>query len=402
MKKKIHIINPYGTLPDEGWRKYRTNIVAEYLSQNGYEIVYWISNIDHRSKKKRCEENTERRYSDNLLFKIIVSSEYEANGSLKRIFYEKKFGKEVAKIFVKENHRADAILVTDPALFYAPPLMRLAKKIHAKFFIDILDLWPEAFIALIPKPFRFLDKIILAPLFGIRKKIYRNTDGFLSVTHDYLESVKKICPQKPMRVVYIGIEKIMDSVQEDKIIDGDEIRVIYAGTLGINYDIKTLLQLAERIEKSTFNIQLFIAGDGPMKQEVEEFIVQNQYHKTQFLGRLEVEKLNSLYSTCHVALSTYIGESTVSMPVKAFDYLAFGLPVINSLGREYGAMVEEKKIGLQYEAENVESLYQQLLKMVKNRDLLMDYMKNARLLSEMFQLDKQYDKYVDFINQNLK
>src|SRR5436190_13605923 len=99
----IHLVNPYGTLPNEGWRKYRTNIIAELLAEKGHNVTYWISNIDHRSKTKRSDEDTIIEINENLTFRVISSLQYSGNGSLKRIQYEKYFAKKVKEKFIKDK-----------------------------------------------------------------------------------------------------------------------------------------------------------------------------------------------------------------------------------------------------------------------------------------------------------
>lgn len=400
MKKKVHIINPYGTLPDEGWRKYRTNIVAEYFVKYGYDVTYWISNIDHRSKKKRSEKDAVKIVNEDFRFRIVVSSQYSSNGSLSRIRYERSFGKKVRELFLKNNLQSDIVVITDPALFYGFSVYKIAQSTKSKFFIDILDLWPEVFVTLFPKKIRKLANFILLPLYYLRNQLYKKADGFLAVTNDYLEVAKKCCPNTSGRVVYIGFDE--NDIQNKKEFlalkkEEGETWVIYAGTLGINYDIKGVLEFSKILEKSNLNAKLFIAGDGPEKNRVEAYMRNFSPLKTVFLGRLNADEIGFLYSQCDVALSTYLESSTVSMPVKAFDYIAFGLPVINSLGREYGNLIKTEKIGVQYKAEDAKNLFQKFHLLVTNEKLLNDCKKNLKRLQQKFNIKNQYDKYIDFI-----
>lgn len=397
--KKIHFINPYGTLPNEGWRKYRTNIVAEYFSNNNWDVTYWISNIDHRSKQKRSDKDQDVEISSNFRFKIIASPGYTGNGSLKRIKYEMAFSKRVKEVFFIENHSSDVIVITDPVLFYGHSIFKIVKKTKSKFFIDIIDLWPEVFVTMFPKKLMWTSSFLLSPFFFLRKKLLKKADGFIAVTNDYLKVAKKDCENTKGEVVYIGIDidfsKNLKSIPIVK--NKGEKWIVYAGTLGINYDIKTILDFARKLEMSNENAKLIIAGDGPMINLVKDTISINNLKKTIFVGRLDVEELNYVYSMCDMALSTYLATSTVSMPVKAFDYIAFGLPVLNSLGREYGNIISEYNIGAQYQAENVDSLFGEFLKIISNDELFSLMRKNSLALSKQFEINTQYKKYFDFI-----
>lgn len=402
---KIHLINPYATLPNEGWRKYRTNIAAEQLANAGHKVTLWISNIDHRSKLKRSEKYTEFIVNENFEIRIVPSINYSQNGSISRIKYEQNFAKNVRKIFLSKNIQSDCIIITDPCVFFGDILYDIVKNTNSKFIIDILDIWPEVFITLLPKLLKPFSNFIFRPLFIKRQSLYKKADGLLAVTRDYLENALKYTKNKPAQVVYIGIEEnediLFENIKEkdDFTKEEKEKWIIYAGTLGINYDIDTLLKLALIIEKQDFQWKLLIAGDGPMKEHVSTFIENNKLTKTIYLGRLEVEKLNQLYSKCDVALSTYLKTSTVSMPVKAFDNISFGLPVINSLNREYGHLIESENIGLQYEAENAEDLFERLHYLLSSSELLFTMRKNALKLSEKFFIKEQYKAYINFVEQ---
>ena len=68
--KNIWLINPYGNLPSEGWSDYRTFLIGKYLSKNGFNITWFISNFDHRNKSIR--NYAEIQINDNFVISIIL------------------------------------------------------------------------------------------------------------------------------------------------------------------------------------------------------------------------------------------------------------------------------------------------------------------------------------------
>ena len=104
-----------------------------------------------------------------------------------------------------------------------------------------------------------------------------------------------------------------------------------------------------------------------------------------------------LYEHCDVALSTYKGETTVAMPIKAFDYLRYGVPVVNSLGRDFGQFVRRDRIGLNYDAESPSSLYEALKRLVCDDALRRTCAKNARRLAEQFRPEAEYSTFVEIL-----
>jgi glycosyltransferase involved in cell wall biosynthesis len=113
--------------------------------------------------------------------------------------------------------------------------------------------------------------------------------------------------------------------------------------LGRNYDIPALLGASEQLNGR--KVRIFVAGDGDLKPEVEAAASRGQLT---YLGRLSFEQLAAIYPSFDIALACYAPGSTVSMPFKAFDYLAAGLPLVTSLAGDLGMFVQTHRIGAKY------------------------------------------------------
>jgi hypothetical protein len=85
------------------------------------------------------------------------------------------------------------------------------------------------------------------------------------------------------------------------------------------------------------------------------------------------------------------------MPIKAYDYFAAGLPLVNSLGRDLGGFVRSHRLGVQYEPENAESLLAALLALAKNTELRQTACTNALALASVFDWRTQYVKAVQLV-----
>ncbi len=166
----------------------------------------------------------------------------------------------------------------------------------------------------------------------------------------------------------------------------NEIWVVYAGTLGPNYDIKTIVACAKLLAKTAPYIKIIVAGDGPLKHLIE--------HPLVYVGSLTSADVSLLYTKCDIALSSYVGESTVSMPIKAYDYLASGLPLVNSLGRDLGEFVTQYQVGLQYKPEEVHSMCTAVLTLANDAKLREQMRSNALALADQFDAKVQYEKVV--------
>jgi glycosyltransferase involved in cell wall biosynthesis len=209
-------------------------------------------------------------------------------------------------------------------------------------------------------------------------------------------------------VIYNGIDvqKFRKLMHDDVDMNGilphkqpGEIWAVFAGSLGPSYDIPTLLDMAKRLDNSPLNLRIIIAGDGPSKVEVENYIADKRHSSLHYVGKLAPEKLASLYRLCDIGLCAYSQRSNVEMPDKIYDYTAAGLPVINSLRGEVSEMIKERRIGLQYRAGDAEDLLTALKLLTSNRSLREEMAKNSITTGMVYDRHVQYAKLVELIKK---
>ena len=401
----IWIINPYGNLPNENWRPHRSYTASEAFAAEGHSVTYWISNIDHRSKNYRTAG--ESNNVDKVInVRIIDSTSYIAHISLKRIKFEVNFIKNFCRVAENELDKPDLIIIGEPSLFVSYHFVKFAKQFEIPFIIDMVDIWPELFRVALPNLLKPFDTILFYPLYKKRAWFIKKAAGILSVSKAYLELAKKLNKTGQYKIVYWGVDLksfdnlIINDLGFEKEID--EFWVIYAGTLGDNYDTQGIIECAKLMENSSVNYKLFIAGDGNLKQFVVDSIATNNLKKSHYLGRVNPSDLVGFYKLCDVALSTYTKDSTVSMPIKAFDYFAAGLPVLNSLGMDLGHMIEKHKLGVNYKAGDHVELFRKLEYLVNNRDFLNEMKENCLEMAKQFDEKIIYKEYVTFCEDVLK
>lgn len=78
------------------------------------------------------------------------------------------------------------------------------------------------------------------------------------------------------------------------------------------------------------------------------------------------------------------------------------LPIINSLKGEVGELIENKRIGLNYSAGDIDSLLTQILIFYKNRNLLVEYKNNMNECKDYYNKENQYSKFSLLIKSKIK
>lgn len=395
---KVWIINPYGNLPRENWRPHRSFTVAEAFIAKGHEVTYWISNMDHRSKFVR---NAGEIKEGKMNVKIVPSSKYSEHISFSRILFEINYIKQFKVLAERENEKPDLILIGEPSLFVSYTFINFIKKYNIRFIVDMVDIWPELFKIVLPTIFKPIHKIIFFPFYLKRKWFIKKASGILSVSKAYLKIATDINPNVPSKIIYWGVDVGSFGIHKSDIKTDKTLNIIYAGTLGENYDIQSIINCAKKIEEQKLDICIYIAGDGNLRQFVIDSIAKNNLSKTVYLGRIGPDELISYYQKCQLALSTYAKESTVSMPIKAFDYFAAGLPLLNSLGMDLGEMVQEHELGLNYKPGKAEDLFEKIIFLKNNHQLVEKMSLNCLRFSEKFDNTQIYLDYVDFCENTI-
>ncbi len=405
---KVYLSNPYGTIPGEDWREYRFYLLAKSLASEGNDVVWFTSTFSHHFKKERSNKSKIIVISENLKIHLIKSRPYKNNFSFGRIFRDLTYGLNLIEVLKKEYIKPDLFFVGDsPVLFYYPSYW-YCKNNKIPYVVDQMDLWPELIVNSFSKIYRPLVNLFCAPIYVIRKKVFDNSVGFISLAKKYLDipiSISNNILQNPHAVIYNGIDVdefrvqmgIIDSYIDTKLgkKNENEIWFIFAGTLGPSYDIKTILQGFLNLNNNL--CKLIIAGDGSERSYVETFIKNNKLDNVKYIGKISKNSLPYLYSKCDVGLNSYGAFSNVEMSDKFYDYTAAGLVVLNSLKGEVMDYVDKYNIGYNYQASNLESFMDKLQLILKRENI--DLIKKKSFeLGTSFDQKLQLKNFLEVVN----
>jgi glycosyltransferase involved in cell wall biosynthesis len=406
----IWLIYPYGNIPGEGKRPDRPHMVADALVAAGHKVTWWASCFDHGSKKFRSRVWKDINVSDDFTIRLVPTTGYKRHISYKRIAHEKIYSKQIYA-YANKVISPDLIILSEPALFRGKPIIKLVEEKNCLLMLDMLDQWPELFNVILPKPFKPFGKLLFKPWYDARRKLFQKADGIITVSNSYMDVVQGIIPKFPVEnseIVYFGTDvvkqraemkasPILPSPLENIIKSKGELWAIYASTLGNNYDLDTLLDAAKLLEDRNVNVKILIAGIGPLQDYVVSFINENKLTQAVYIGNPRSETVSSIFSYCDIGLSMYSKDSSVTMPVKAFHYFAAGLPIINSLVGDLSSLLLTYNAGLNYEAEDSESLVnaiQLLASDQKKREIMAN---NSYDLASDFDIKIQYRKVAELV-----
>jgi glycosyltransferase involved in cell wall biosynthesis len=162
------------------------------------------------------------------------------------------------------------------------------------------------------------------------------------------DSIAQIYSEKygvPFRVVRNVPVASKLKAKEKTVTKSAEKIILYQGAVNVGRG----LEQAIRAMKFVQNARLVVAGDGDIRQQLEQLTEsEGLKNKVQFLGRLSIKDLAKLTPQAHLGLS--IEEDLglnyrYALPNKLFDYIQAKVPVLVTNLPEMAAIVRKYKIG---------------------------------------------------------
>lgn len=121
-------------------------------------------------------------------------------------------------------------------------------------------------------------------------------------------------------------------------------RVLYAGLLGYNHALATLIDAASLLP----DVHFALAGDGPERPMLEERARELGLKNVTFLGYLNEERLLEAYSAATLLVSHVRRHPLYhwTQPAKLWEYMAAGRPVVHAGEGEAVRILRENDVGV--------------------------------------------------------
>lgn len=399
----IWLVNPFDGLPGESLRPGRYAFLSRYLAERGHRVTWWSSNFCHPTKSFRTGEHDRTQVAENLEIILVRTPRYDRNVSLQRIFNHWSYARGFQKQGGSCREAPDVIIASAPPLLAANAALTVAGRFGAGVIIDVQDVWPEQFEALVPASLAQVAGLLFLPVKRLADRAYDMAHGITAVSNTYLARALSVSAEKSKgSVVPLGVDMklyrhCLDSPDVDTRYvkrDPGEFWAVYIGTIGRSYDIRTILDAAGGLSADYPRMRFIIAGDGPQASEMQRYACRMALPNVTFTGMMPYSHLTHLMSQCDVGLSAYTAECRPSMPNKCFDYMAAGLPMINSNKGELETLIGDEGIGLQYRGGDAPSLKTALVRLYNSADERLGMGARARSLAEeRFDMQKTYGRF---------
>lgn len=449
-RKRIAVITMGVKLGDEKQGYTRFRFLSELLVKQGFDVDLITSSFQHWEKTPR---DCNRPCYHNLPYKVVFIQEpgYSKNLDLARILSHRIAAKNLHSYFEKTRGTYDLLYAEIPPNDVARVCAESATAMGIPFVADINDLWPEAMRMVLKLP--VLSNLVLYPFARDARIVYRLLSAAVGTSDEY--AARPAADRDtfyPRETVYVGNDlAVFDEgalrMAPHIIKPSDELWATYAGTLGVSYDLETLIQAAANLQDTPAkqtpstsakpdlkpqpyltNVQDFtcsqpftdsqnnsspqnyagsqsrpyirikILGDGPDRARLEN-LAMRLGAPVDFLGYQDYDSMAAYLCASDIVINSLVASAAQSIVTKIGDYLASGKPLINTgSSAEFRAKVTSDGFGVNVAAHDAQALAQAITMLANNPSLRVCMGRRGRHQAEQeFDQPKSYLKIINLV-----
>ncbi len=313
-------------------------------------------------------------------------------GIVSRLFMECLIGFEV--FFRLLFSRYDAVLLTSPPFFTNLIIAFGAALTRKPYVLDIRDYYPEIlFDAQYVRKESLLGRFLL----WLERTWYRKAMFVATVTDSLVEEITTKIGKANTPVVLLrnGYDKEKFKISKEKY---KRFTLIFHSNFGQFHDIDLILKLAEKLKKHR-KIEFLIIGDGVQAYKIKNSNLPN----IRYIGQVDYHQIPELIARGNLGLSFRVkGRIGIkSIPVKVYEYIGAGLPVIRTPLGDCGEMLEHFQIGFQFSPDDIDAIADKIVEISKNETMQKQMQKRLEKRRLDFSRSRSVQAFIDQLNKSL-
>jgi glycosyltransferase involved in cell wall biosynthesis len=255
---------------------------------------------------------------------------------------------------------SDVVITSSPPLEIGLAGYLVSRLRSVPFVFEVRDVWPMAAIVLGV----IRNRVVIRLAQSVERFIYSNADHIVAVTDGVRQHVLELGVDESMTTlikngVDTDIFRPLDRyspLRQQLGLNGKFV-CIYTGTHGLQANLSAVLQAAALLKPDP-DIAFLFVGDGAEKPKLRQIKQEQSLSNVIFLDPQPRELIPHLISLADVGLVHTRSEAFFEgyLPVKMFEYMACGCPVVVANNGEARQLVEEARAGVWAEPGNPSSL----------------------------------------------
>lgn len=329
----IWLLHPFAGGPNLG-RHWRPYWLADAWIRMGHKPVVICANFHHLLVGETRTPGPQR--IGDVDFWFVETPPY--SGNLGRLRNNISFGIQSVRDATAISQRfgsPDLVIASTPHLFFVSAAQRLARRLGAKFWIEVRDLWPESLVALSLTPaWHPLVKVLAWQ----ERHAYRTAERAISLlggAEAYMSS-RGLLPGRFLWIPNGVSEKEIRSARETgemthAIIDrlsqlkaqGKRV-VVYAGSMGPPNAMEVIIDAAAILAGSNPEIHFVLVGSGAALNELKRRA--SNLSNLEFRDEVERPVVHAMLRLSDCAVVSFHNNALYDYgisPNKIFDYCLF-------------------------------------------------------------------------------
>ena len=187
--------------------------------------------------------------------------------------------------------------------------------------------------------------------------------------------------------------------------DKEIIRVGTNRKLESIYDVITFIKAAKLICQKRNDIYFYVAGNGTMKEKLQNYVRKNKIDKNiKFLGLIDSKEMIDFYNNIDLYISTSLSDGGLAASIA--EAMSFKRLVIVSDNSDNKIWIKNKINGFLFKTKDYKDLSKNILKAIENKENAIELSKKARnkIIKEYSykkEMQKVLEKYEDLIKNNI-
>lgn len=402
---KILMVNKFHYLKG-GSEKYYFEL-AKLLKEKGHDITFF-SMKDEKNIKTDCKEY------------FVDPIDLNTGSKLKAfdVIYSKENEKKMEQVL--EDFKPDIVHLNNFQRQLSASIIKPIKKKNIPIVFsahDVQAICPS--IVMLDSNKKICEKCMRGKYINcIKKKCIKdsNLKSILGAIEGKYYRNKKIYTQKIDKIItpseFYRTKLIEDGIEKDKIIalhnfiNVDEYNVpredegyaLYIGRLSKEKGIFNLIEAISQLKEG----ELRIAGDGPEKEAIIQFIQENHLEdRIKLLGFLEKNEIKEQIRKCRFVVVPSIWYE--NCPYSVMETLTIGKPVVGARIGGIPELVQNQYTGMTYKFDNIEELSNNMKVLFNDKELAEKLGNNAKeQAKKLYTKNLYYDKIIKIYTDLIK
>ena len=210
---------------------------------------------------------------------------------------------------------------------------------------------------------------------------FRNSDAILVVVPEFERELVRF--KSKLFLVPNGVD--LTEFQPKKVRSSKTLTVLIVAALTYIEGIDVFIKAARRVHDRVRNVRFVVVGDGEYAGELRG-LNEALNDPVEFEGWVDFEKIPRVINGADICISSVLPTNFTdyAYPVKLFEYLACGKPVVVSNIRGHLELIHDSQNGLIYDSLSPEDLAEKIVQLIKDRSLRQHLGINGLSLAKRF------------------